>query len=160
MTTTTENETYQIGNVKYHAKFPKGWAENHLEETGPEECENCPYYGSLSGVFIGYCGKCADQVYGGTRGRGLWEGGIECNSHWESIYDTYLFGYTLDIDATRLVPINDPKAMTEEQLGTYIKKINEEHDMYQTSIDDDESYEYDTNLSVMNCHFEGGYNDM
>jgi hypothetical protein len=49
--------------------------------------------------------------------------------------------------------MNDPNAMTEEQLDAYIKKINEEDDMYQTSIDD-------TDLSVMNCHFEGGYNDM
>lgn len=158
----TEEETYQIGSVKYHSRFPREWAENHQENSGPENCGNCEYYGSLCGVFIGYCVNCADYVYGGDRGNGLWGGGLDFDEgDGSSIYETYLSGLTLDISATRLVALTDPTAMNEDELQTYIQEMNEEWNLVEDDymITENEIVENE-DASVFNCHFEGGYNDM
>lgn len=164
-----EHDTYFIGGIHYHARFPREWAENHIEETGPEQCANCEHFGSLNEVFIGYCGNCADYVYGGERGRGIMKGGIEFNSRGQSIYETYLSGLTFNNDATRLVPEDHPEAMTDEEYWVYRCKIECEMNTYPTDIeeyDTQSEYESETednsemDISIMNCHFEGGYNDM
>lgn len=59
---------YKINNIKYHIRFPMEWAHNHtsihdatIDEqigTGPEECGNCNCYGSIRGIFVGYCSNC------------------------------------------------------------------------------------------------------
>ena len=61
---------YMIENYKYPHDFPKEWAQNHMEGTGPEQCNNCYWYGSIDGVFMGYCLNCA-HIYNGERGPGL-----------------------------------------------------------------------------------------
>jgi hypothetical protein len=158
----TEEETYQIGSVKYHSRFPREWAENHLDGTGPESCGNCADYGSLCGVFIGYCVNCADYVYNGDRGNGLWGGGLDFDEgDGLSIYETYLSGLTLDISATRLVELTDPTAMTDDDLQKYIQEMDEEWNMleYDYNITENEILENE-DTSVFDCHFEGGYNDM
>lgn len=166
-----ESDTYFIGGINYHARFPREWAENHIEDTGPEQCANCEHFGSLNEVFIGYCGNCADYVYGGERGRGIMKGGIEFNSRGQSIYETYLSGLTFNNDATRLVPEDDPEAMTESNYWVYHLKITGECEMntHPTDIEEyDSQSEYESETednsemenSIMNCHFEGGYNDM
>ena len=65
---------YTIESYKYSNTFPKEWAQNHLEGTGPEQCGNCYDHGSRDGVFLGYCLNCADYDYNGERGPGLAEG--------------------------------------------------------------------------------------
>ena len=166
MTRSIEDETYQIGNVKYHSRFPREWAENHWTETGPEDCDNCAYNGSLNGVFIGYCVNCADYVYNGERGNGLWGGGLDFDQdNGLSIYDTYLSGLTLDISATCLVELTDPTAMTEDELQTYIDEMDEfwnTVEYYYMSTENESEIEIleNTDISVFNSHFEGGYNDM
>ena len=184
MVTAMNKETYFIGGIHYHSMFPREWAESHLEDSGPENCENCEHFGSLNGVFIGYCGNCADAVYNGNRGRGIRETGVEFDSIGESIYDTYLSGLTLDIGATRLVSIGAPEAMTGEEFADYcadvaddwnwtargcpvnpysLDLVNEEFledyigDHYN---EENEENQEDTEISVLDCHFEGGYNDM
>jgi len=155
-------ETYQIGSVKYHSRFPKEWAENHLDGTGPEICGNCADYGSLNGVFIGYCVNCADYIYDGNRGNGLWGGGLDFDKDdGLSIYETYLSGLTLDVSATRLVELTDPTAMTDDDLQNYIQEMDEEWNMVEYDCMSIESEIVENEAaSVFECHFEGGYNDM
>lgn len=71
--------TVEGSEVKYHPNFPEEWATNHwhfdsvrvqLFETGPEKCENCAYFGTCCGVFIGYCSNCAEIMYNCERGEG------------------------------------------------------------------------------------------
>ena len=62
---------YMIESYKYANDFPKEWALNHMEGTGPEQCGNCYCYGSKDGVFLGYCLNCAKYDYNGERGPGL-----------------------------------------------------------------------------------------
>lgn len=67
---------YVINGIKYDEHFPQEWANDHKVfeaddfsfETGPERCGNCSFYGSLRGVFVGYCGNCARE-YEFKRGR-------------------------------------------------------------------------------------------
>jgi len=74
-----QGEYYVIDGIKYDAHFPEEWARDHkdfeqephedyLARTGPEKCGNCAFYGTLRGVFIGYCGNCARE-YNFERGR-------------------------------------------------------------------------------------------
>lgn len=62
---------YMIESYKYAHDFSKEWAQNHMEGTGPEQCNNCYWYGSIDGVFMGYCLNCAEDIYNGERGPGL-----------------------------------------------------------------------------------------
>lgn len=62
---------YMIESYKYSNSFPKEWAKNHMEGTGPEQCGNCYEWGSKNGVFLGYCLNCAKYDYSGERGPGL-----------------------------------------------------------------------------------------
>jgi hypothetical protein len=72
-------EYYTISNknIVYIGTFPIEWALNHEEDSGPECCSNCHSYGSINGVFIGYCMNCALYVYEGKRGYGFIDNGIE-----------------------------------------------------------------------------------
>jgi len=179
MTTFTEKqETYLIGGIHYHSRFPREWAESHQEDTGPENCSNCEQFGSLNGVFIGYCGNCADYVYEGGRGRGILKMGVEFDSIGNSMYDTYFSGLTLDIGATRLVPVDAPEAMTRDEFDDYcvdvLTTFNEPEcpiNPYSMDIVNEEFLEdyigdhyhgsdEEMDVSVLDCHFEGGYNDM
>ena len=36
-------------------------------------CENCDYYGSVLGVFVGYCRTCSTVAFSGTRGGQYWD---------------------------------------------------------------------------------------
>jgi len=179
MVTAMNEETYLIGGIHYHSRFPREWADDHLDGSGPENCANCEYFGSLNGVFIGYCGNCADYVYNGERGRGIMETGVEFDRNGESMYDTYLSGLTLDIGATRLVAIDAPEAMTREEFTGYCadmandwnsgecpvnpysvnQEFLEDHigDHYHEEVEENQEGVED---SVLECNFEGGYNDM
>jgi hypothetical protein len=59
---------YIVNGKKYHLRFPMEWAHTHKtfiinggeyeHKSGPEDCGNCDLYGSIRGVFVGYCGNC------------------------------------------------------------------------------------------------------
>jgi hypothetical protein len=100
-------------NGIYHSKFPEEWAENHEDETGPEECLNCALYGTINNIFIGYCANCAHYIYNGTRGRDFIDNGIENDEievmKYESIFDTYLKG----VNIKSLMIVNTIQEMPE-----------------------------------------------
>lgn len=135
--TETETET----SWTYHDRFPEEWAEDHVDGTGPEDCEDCLAFGCMDGVFVGYCSNCALYAYEGRRGRGFVSPGVETDydivaeilGHREcfSVFDTYLRDLLQD-------------DITDE-------------DMYGPMITwEDLVYGGD---GVMFSHFEGGYND-
>jgi len=75
-----EGNYYVVNKVKYDSHFPEEWATNHLSfvvgesddiaSSGPEDCGNCTCYGSIRGVFVGYCSNCAKE-YKYERGGGF-----------------------------------------------------------------------------------------
>lgn len=86
---------YTYNGAVYVGAFPEEWAKTNKANTGPNECGNCAFYGSIGEFgnkkFIGYCANCAKD-YDGERGRGLIGFGEENNimSCYASIYDTYM----------------------------------------------------------------------
>lgn len=118
-------------NGEYDNRFPNQWRESHAEGTGPEECGNCNAYGTINGVFVGYCANCAQYVYNGERGRGFIDNGVEVDDEdivGDSVFETYL-----------------------------IENIVEEPDD-PLEYEDDEPFD-NSDTSVFACHYEGGYND-
>lgn len=134
----------------YHASFPEEWAICQKEGTGPGQCENCADYASINGVCIGYCANCA-TMYDGARGRGFMNPGVENDDtdvlHYPSAFDTYLVG--VDIHAIQGI---------EQELMQTVALEDEDVDPMELASDDEEMDNHD--ISVFNCHFEGGYNDM
>ena len=112
---------YIINNVVYSEHFPVEWAltpgklewefdgetDTHIMGPGTSKnhCGNCNYYGSLHGVFLGYCGNCARE-YEYTRGNGLSSQGVidEEEEGWLLPKATYLSG----LDLTTLGYNRDP----------------------------------------------------
>jgi len=98
--TTTMSGYYLYNNNYYVSTFPEEWATNHLPSTGPDECQFCREFGFWNGVFIGYCGACAQFTYNGTRGRGFVSIGVENSNDfidkYPSIFTTYMSNYTLE----------------------------------------------------------------
>jgi len=73
-----QGKFYIVNNKKYSVYFPIAWAHEHITfeideveyETGPEACGNCDAYGSIRGVFVGYCSNCLRQYHGSQYWRG------------------------------------------------------------------------------------------
>ena len=110
---------YSYRGQLYIKQFPKMWATSHAPETGPEECENCNFYGSWNGIFIGYCANCAKYVYEFQRGHGFIDHGEEME--YEDIpqlraMDTYLRDVDLD------------KCCDELNTAFYCISSDDEHD--------------------------------
>ncbi len=61
-----QGKFYLVNGRKYHIRFPMEWAHNHMtisingyeDKSGPKDCGNCDVYGSIRGVFVGYCSNC------------------------------------------------------------------------------------------------------
>ena len=88
---------YIMNGVKYVSTFPQEWAANHIKGTGPHECNNCKWFGTYGGVFIGYCANCADYKYHSMRGYGFIEVAKELDSELPvSATATYLKGIDLE----------------------------------------------------------------
>lgn len=91
---------YSYDEELYCGTFPEEWAENHLPGTGPKDCNNCAYFGSWNGVFLGYCANCAVYEYNGECGRGFIDCGKENDAEevqdFPSAFDTYLKDITPD----------------------------------------------------------------
>jgi hypothetical protein len=66
-----QSNYYIIDNCKYDSHFPLAWAlTNHSDDDichGPNECKWCFKYGSMNGVFFGYCSICL-YLLNDTRG--------------------------------------------------------------------------------------------
>jgi len=134
----------------YHENFPKEWAMCPKEGTGPSQCNNCLDYGCINGVFIGYCMNCAIYDYEGSRGRGFKDVGIEDDDtnvmSFQSVFDTYL----KDVDIHEIVGVDN--------------QIDNQEPIDQSEISEQDIYGDDfTDIgehSGLECHYEGGYNDM
>jgi hypothetical protein len=71
---------YIVDGEKYDIHFPLCWAIDHCSiefnnqviGSGPRDCNNCYSYGSINGVFVGYCKNCSDFIYKGERGNVSW----------------------------------------------------------------------------------------
>ena len=88
---------YSYDNELYDINFPKEWAINHLKCTGPKECDNCAYFGSIGGTFFAYCSNCAKYDYQFTRGPGMWYNYCEFDiDNSDSIFDTYMKGVEIE----------------------------------------------------------------
>lgn len=57
---------------KYVDTFPRDWLENEHPKCGPVNCSNCRTYGSINGIFVGYCLNCACSDFKGKRGNGFY----------------------------------------------------------------------------------------
>jgi hypothetical protein len=58
-----QGKYYIVDGVKYHYCFPVGWAMTHSttcydDKLGPIACSNCEIFGTIRGVFVGYCTEC------------------------------------------------------------------------------------------------------
>jgi len=150
----------------YHEKFPEAWALNHQEGTGPGQCNNCADYGSVKGVFIGYCANCALYCYDGSRGRGFMGYGVELSDNdalqHSSVFDTYLEG----LDLNNILPIPGWSPLSPDYVAgnnnnpQRVPSIDYDEDDYLNAdpYPDVENNDSDPS-SIVNPHFEGGYND-
>jgi hypothetical protein len=77
---TEENKLHPLIKINYDIHFPIHWIfneETFYDEdaepqlTGPIHCQYCRRYGHYKGVFIGYCGHCADKFDYWERGCGF-----------------------------------------------------------------------------------------
>ena len=73
-----QGKFYLVDGYKYHPCFPIQWALDHMcfhsgeheNLSGPIGCENCAAYGSIRGVFVGYCSTCLNLC----SKQGIWRG--------------------------------------------------------------------------------------
>ena len=136
----------------YHENFPKEWAMCPKDGTGPSQCGNCLDYGCINGVFIGYCMNCAIYDYEGSRGRGFKDVGVEDDDTkvmgFQSVFDTYL----KDVDIHEIVGVDNQ----ESNVYDFVIDQSEisEQDIYGEDFNDIGEH------SGLECHYEGGYNDM
>jgi hypothetical protein len=138
----------------YHEKFPEAWAVNHEEGTGPGQCGNCADYGSVKGVFIGYCANCALYIYEGVRGRGFTGDGLELSCNEALIYPSAFNTYLENVDLNNILPIPGLSTISSPQRVPSIDYYDEDDYLNSDPYSDAENPN-----SIMNPQFEGGYND-
>lgn len=142
------NEYYTIKrddgeHVLYAGTFPVEWALSHEEGTGPNDCDNCLCFGSKDGVFLGYCSNCADYIYEGRRGKGIYFNLKECSTdNGDSIFDTYLNGIDLAFIGNEFVDLSD----SEKEKYQFIYLANDnyvrEEAEYWSDDEEEEIIEY------------------
>ena len=122
---------YSYRGQLYINQFPKMWATSHVQETGPEECENCAFYGSWNGVFIGYCMNCAEYIYEFQRGHGFVEHGEEHDLDIPQLraMETYLNG--VDLDEIETAPNRDFYELSSDSDDD----DDDDHDHYEQLLD-------------------------
>lgn len=148
---------YLYQGVWYHEQFPVSWAMYHHFDTGPRDCLNCACYGSVEGVFVGYCANCALHVYTGGRGRGFMGDGVELDTDRARAYPSAFDTYLVDVDVTAIVPVD---AMETEEPEN-VEAVSEFENIYNMNIVNDENEDdqiIDNSINI-NPHYEGGYND-
>jgi len=146
---------YLLNKFWYHENFPMEWARNHEEGTGPIDCANCAHFGSINGIFISYCCNCANYVYNFKRGRGFIDIGEEekitnISKKCSSVFDTYL----KDVDINTIEPVLEDNIHITNNYDDY-----DDYDDYYDSNCIVDDYDENSHFGVMDCHFEGGYND-
>jgi hypothetical protein len=125
-----EGNYYVVNGVKYDSRFPEEWATNHLSfvvgeddiaPSGPEDCGNCACYGSIRGVFVGYCSNCAKE-YKYERGGGFDHDFTE-EEMWENL--PYMKGVKLNRVGVLYFPEDEEpecRKRASKQVKTQVKK--------------------------------------
>lgn len=122
-----QGDYYVINGIKYDSHFPQEWATNHRDfaqgddpcdldyvtETGPESCGNCESYGSLRGVFVGYCMNCARE-YNFTRGKGFVDDYTD-EELWENL--PYMRGVSMKRIGDADIQIQEPEIYNYREPG-------------------------------------------
>jgi len=93
-------DNFKVYNEELYAlEYPNEWITSHIKGTGPE-CYNCLDHASWRGVLIGYCGNCAQQYEGFSRGPGFCGIAVEYKTNKcpqeRSAYNTYLKNTSLE----------------------------------------------------------------
>lgn len=124
-------EHYLYDGFWYYYKFPVAWAKDHRDHSGPKQCPNCAEYGTLhnGSVFIGYCVNCAQRVYENSRGPGFFD-----HCKYEGVA-----GFLQDVDLANIPPLLC--------------------DVSPSETDDGDTAGHHYEPSILEPHFEGGYND-
>ena len=139
---------YLYDGFWYYHKFPVKWAKDHRENSGPKKCLNCLAYGTLHNgtLFLGYCVDCARWIYGMKRGYGFVGEGEEASCPIGAL-QSYLHG--IDIDSIPpLICDDDDDDHDPDDISKGSGFLKEEV----AAIDDGQ-------VSILECHYEGGYND-
>jgi hypothetical protein len=128
-------EHYLYDGFWYYYKFPVEWAKNHSSFTGPNQCGNCRDHGSVHDetVFVGYCLNCAVYEYDGMRGPGMKNSAISNDEPSLLDPDFYLYQVNLDTIPKLMCDVSPPDSDADGADGA--------------------------DVSILECHFEGGYND-
>ena len=137
-----QGKYYKFKHIKYHIRFPLDYALSHDPEQigcGPEKCKNCLFFGSIRGVFVGYCQNCI-RDFQNTRG---YPAELDYKHLTQEKFEECL-PYMKGI---KLEDIGDGEE-DQEQENQEQEQENQEQDQEQQDVwfDDDDnwnSYEYD-----------------
>lgn len=142
-----QGKYYVVDGYKYHPCFPIEWAMNHLtfrvgknledeEESGPIACGNCASYGSIRGVFVGYCSNCLRAYEQSNIQRGVLiapgidVGQLENSTIWQQY--PYMYG-------VKKSEIGDnPNARVTDE-GIDMEKLYKAMDLVAVNQEDDEN---------------------
>ena len=148
---------YSYDGELYTETFPEEWAQSHLPNTGPKECENCAIFGHWNGVFVSYCINCAQFEYKGERGIGFSDIGFEddriyillhndggqYNILGTSIHETYLKDVNCDFIGDKDF-CDSAKILEDEKYYSRDYQYNDE-EQYDDDDDDDEDNDNNNN---------------
>ena len=94
---------YIYNNILYIYSFPKTWSQNHILNTGPEYCTQCVSFGTVNGIFIGYCSDCARMYDNYERGLGFINNrGDEAIVDVDYLLNSAFFTYLKDVSPSDL----------------------------------------------------------
>lgn len=141
-----QGKFYLVNGKKYHIRFPIDWARNHMsfriegdleitDASGPEHCSNCDAYGSIRGVFVGYCCNCLQNYVASNQPRGGWiifGSGVERLKD-EEIWAQYPYMYNV-----KKLEIGDEECTEVTDDGIDIERLAEEKSAYEEEICSDQ----------------------
>ena len=148
-----QGKYYIHDGFKYDIHFPLVWALDHhnyepyydeekdktyINGSGPNKCENCKAYGSMNGVFVGYCSTCLHHVYHGKRGEYSIFPGMSVSMLCEcTLWKQYPY-----LNGVKISEIGDKIVEDEDTIIDYIfvedEYLNEVSEEYEEEQDDEE----------------------
>lgn len=146
-----ENFRYLHNGHWYHSTFPVEWAENHLDGTGPGSCSICDKYGFRNGAFIGYCASCVAFKYKYERTCGF----VDISPPIKNDIMIPVFNETNHTTNATVEVISEGDPIVD-----YNNNIYNEEDYLNADPYPDNDIDADWLVSILNPHFEDGYNDM
>ena len=155
-----QGKFYVVDGYKYHVSFPIQWALSHNngDSCGPISCGNCVAYGTIRGVFVGYCGTCLNNYKNYANiWRGNCMGGLDVNvlSN-QTIWNMYPY-----MSGVRKSQIGDePDAIIEDEEDDeedFIQRLEHELSSMNTAHAENENDNEWNKPMPMYYNEEGGY---